>query len=149
MNATTKRDLTTKQRKFVHLVARENYSNAEAARRAGYSKDSSNVIASENLTKPYIEEEIESEKQRIARKTGITEEYFVERARELLERCMQAKPVVDHEGNPTGEWKFDSAGANGALEKIAKWLGAYAQDNKQRASNVALQIAQFLESQTE
>ena len=36
---------------------------------------------------------------------------------------MQEEPVYDKEGNPTGEYRFDSAGAIGALRILAKFLG--------------------------
>jgi hypothetical protein len=39
---------------------------------------------------------------------------------EVFERCMQHKPVLDKEGNPTGEYRFDAAGVNRALEQIGK-----------------------------
>jgi hypothetical protein len=39
---------------------------------------------------------------------------------EVFERCMQHKPVLDKDGNPTGEYRFDSAGAARALELMGK-----------------------------
>jgi hypothetical protein len=38
---------------------------------------------------------------------------------------MQAEAITDREGNPTGEWRFDSAGANKAVESIGKYLGMF------------------------
>jgi hypothetical protein len=36
---------------------------------------------------------------------------------------MQEEPVYDKNGNPTGEYRFDSAGAVSALRILAKFLG--------------------------
>ncbi|NLF97539.1 MAG: hypothetical protein GX569_12425 [Candidatus Riflebacteria bacterium] len=33
------------------------------------------------------------------------------------------EPIYDKEGNPIGEYRFDSAGAIGALRILAKFLG--------------------------
>ena len=35
---------------------------------------------------------------------------------------MQAEPVLDRKGNPTGEYVFDSTGANKANEFLGKYL---------------------------
>lgn len=40
-------------------------------------------------------------------------------------RCQQGEPVVDHDGKPTGEWKFDSAGSNRAFELIGRTMGMF------------------------
>jgi len=146
------RPLTRKQKKFVELYAQNpGISNTKIAIQAGYKANSLAVrnVASENLAKPGIITAIETERERIMAKTGVTQAYFVDQVKGLLERCTQAEPVRDAKGEATGEWRFDSAGANGALEKIAKWLGAYEIDNRQKAGSVSLQIATFLEGQTE
>lgn len=44
---------------------------------------------------------------------------------EMVERCMQAVPVKDNEGRPTGEWKFDSKEANNALKALELFREAY------------------------
>ena len=57
---------------------------------------------------------------------------------EVKNRCMQANPVLDKEGNETGIWKFDSNGANKALDMLAKHVGFYETDNKQKAFNISV-----------
>lgn len=54
-----------------------------------------------------------------------------------MQRCMQAKPVTfmgrqvkDEEGNNL--WKFDSQGANKALDMLMKHTGGYNADNQQK-----------------
>jgi phage terminase small subunit len=43
----------------------------------------------------------------------------------VVEHAMDAVPVLDMKGNPTGMWRFDSTGANKALELIGKHLGMF------------------------
>jgi hypothetical protein len=49
---------------------------------------------------------------------------------EIKDRCMQRTPILDEEGNLTGEWRFDSAGATRACDMLAKHLGLYAPESK-------------------
>jgi hypothetical protein len=39
---------------------------------------------------------------------------------------MQAEPVRDKDGNPTGEYRYDGAVANKALELLGRHLGMFA-----------------------
>ena len=49
----------------------------------------------------------------------------------VAERCMQDEPVRDKEGNPTGEYGFDSAGAIKALNLIGLEVGMFKRDPAQ------------------
>jgi phage terminase small subunit len=63
---------------------------------------------------------------KISKQSGLSAEWVRRQLREVVERCMQAKPVMKKVGNTyveTGEWEFDSGGANKALEILAKHLG--------------------------
>ena len=44
---------------------------------------------------------------------------------EIKERCMQATPVTDRKGNPTGTWNFNATAALKAIENLAKHIGFY------------------------
>jgi hypothetical protein len=68
--------------------------------------------------------EIKAEATRIAtEKAGIDKAWVVERLRSVVERCLQAEPVLNREGNQTGEFNFNAAGANKALELLGKEIG--------------------------
>lgn len=58
-------------------------------------------------------------------KTGLDREWVISRLMRVAERCMQAEPVLDRKGNPTGEYQFDSMGANAALRMLGDTLGMF------------------------
>lgn len=83
------------------------------------------VYVRELVRKDYIIEILEEKRAELAKmvaeKTGIDAAWVLKRQVEVLDRCMQKEPVmekVDGEWVPTGEWKFDAAGANKALRNI-------------------------------
>lgn len=55
----------------------------------------------------------------------LDEKWVLDRLRQIVDRCMQAEPVKDSKGEPTGEFKFDSSGANRALELIGKHFAMF------------------------
>lgn len=52
---------------------------------------------------------------------GITRLSVLQRLDRVADRCMQSEQVLDRQGKPTGEYQFDSAGANRALELLGKY----------------------------
>lgn len=58
----------------------------------------------------------------IAAKVGISAEYVLATTKDIVERCRQAVPVTDTEGNPTGEYRFDAANALKGCELLGKHL---------------------------
>ena len=66
--------------------------------------------------------------QRVIEAAAVNKGWVIDRLKKVVERCMQAEPVmkmVDGELQETGEYKFDSSGANKALELIGKELGMF------------------------
>jgi len=55
-------------------------------------------------------------------KSGLDREWVITRFMQVAERCMQAEPVRDREGNPTGEYTFNATGANQALSGLGDVL---------------------------
>jgi phage terminase small subunit len=45
--------------------------------------------------------------------------------KDVAKRCMQAEPVLDSKGTPTGEYTFQASGANRALELLGKEYGLF------------------------
>ena len=58
-------------------------------------------------------------------RAGLTKEWVITRLRENAERALQAIPVLDSEGAPTGEYRYEGSVANRALELLGKELGMF------------------------
>lgn len=116
--------LNARQQLFVaHYLKTTNAT--ESAKAAGYSEKTAKSIGSELLSKPDIKAAIEGKVKSIIERLDIGPDYILGSLRKIAERCMQAVPVEawDHEAKQmvkTGEWKFESAGANKALELLGK-----------------------------
>lgn len=124
-----KRKLTPKQEMFVkeYLV---DLNATQAAIRAGYSIKTADKIGSQLLGKTRVARAIEEAKQKRADKLELTAEWVLENLKNVAVRCQQAEPVMvfDYEEKKmveTGEYQFDSKGANRALELIGKHLGIF------------------------
>lgn len=108
-------ELTEKQRLFCFCYVK-NFNATTAAINAGYSKDTARVIGYENLTKPYIREEIERLKNIKRQSIMINEDDIVERymqiafadmtdfaefgTKEVLDLDSNGRQRVDDKGNP-------------------------------------------------
>lgn len=93
-----KKKLTKLQSLFVkeYLV---DLNCTQAAIRAGYSKDTAGSIGSENLTKPEIAKAVQEAMDKRAAKIEITSEKVLKIIVDTIERCQQARPVIDRFGN--------------------------------------------------
>ena len=58
-------------------------------------------------------------------KSGLDREWVISRYMQVVERCMQAQPVLDKEGNQVGEYTFNASGANQALRALGNVLGLF------------------------
>lgn len=58
-------------------------------------------------------------------KTGLDREWVLSRLMTVVERCMQAEPVLDKKGNETGIYEFDAMGANAALKMLGDTMGLF------------------------
>ena len=129
--------LNEKQKQFCEEYIID-LNGTQAAIRAGYSKKTARAIANELLTKLDIQEYICELKNKRSERVKYSQDELMRDILEVKHRCMQANPVLDKEGNETGVWKFDSNGANKALDMLAKHVGFYETDNKQKAFNISV-----------
>lgn len=129
--------MTSQQKQFAdeYLI---DLNGTKAAIRAGYDPNSARSYASQLLSNEDIAAYISKKQQAISDKLNWTYERLVQSFGDVHSRCMQGEPVLDFEGNPTGEWKFEPAAALKALENIGKHVGFYAADNKQKKTSIAL-----------
>lgn len=97
----------------------------QAAIRAGYSEKSARAVASRLLTDANISTAVEQAKAARAEKTGISQDYVLDVINQTIQRCLQAEPVRDKEGNPTGEYKFDASAVLKGAELLGRHLGTW------------------------
>ena len=117
--------LTAKQQRFCeeYLI---DLNATQAAIRAGYSGRTAYRTGCDNLMKPQIAEVIQKRIGERSERTKVDADYVLTSIKEVVERCMQASPVmVRGKGGKmveSGEYCFDSSGANRALELLGKHL---------------------------
>ncbi len=113
------RKLTPKQQKAVDQLLLDP-SLKRCAEVTGLSYD----YVRELHTKTHILEILEERRQKVSEKAEIDAAWVLEEQRRVYERCMQVEPVMARGPGgkmiETGEFKFDAAGANRALEQIGK-----------------------------
>lgn len=129
-------ELNDKQRRFCeeYLI---DLNATQAAIRAGYSENSAKQIGSENLSKPDLQEYIQKLQDERSERLKTSSDWVLRRFRDISDRCMQVEPVMifDAENGvyvESGEYKFDSSGANKATEMIGKHIGFFEKDNSQK-----------------
>ena len=126
--------LTAKQQQFIaeYLI---DLNASAAAVRAGYAKKSAEVEGHRLLRNANIAAEIASKRLERCKRTQITADYVLSKLQEVAERCMQGEAVCDKEGDPTGEWRFDSSGANKSLELLGKHLKLFTDKTELTGAN--------------
>tara|TARA_R100000541_G_scaffold22512_1_gene32441 strand:- start:1092 stop:1577 length:486 start_codon:yes stop_codon:yes gene_type:complete len=73
----------------------------------------------EILGYPKVVAFLDSVRQEAAKTVNLDAAWVLESAKKVFDRCMQEEEVL-HRGEPTGEFKFEAAGANKALELIGR-----------------------------
>ena len=102
----------------------------QAAIRAGYSEKTAGVQASRLLANDNIRARIEELKKTRADRLNLDAYWVLKRLMDISDRAMQAEPVmefdyVEQRLVPSGEYQFDSSGANKSTELIGKHLGMF------------------------
>ncbi len=113
--------LTPKQQRFVAEYLLD--LNATAAyKRAGYASkgNAAEVSACQLLSNPKVAKAVQSAMNKRSDELDIDAKYVLSTIKETIERCRQAVPVRNADGD-TGEYKFDST----AVLKGAELLGRH------------------------
>lgn len=110
------------------------FNGTRAAIAAGYAEKSARVTASQLLTKPNISAEITRLVNDRSERLGITADYVLGTIQETVERCKQGEAVLDKEGNPTGEWRYDAFAVLKGCELLGKHLELFTEKVKHGGS---------------
>lgn len=116
--------LNHKQQKFAYEYLID-LNATQAAIRAGYSPRTAKQIGQRLMKSTKVSsiiEELQSEK---CRAIGLKADDVISNLQEIVRRCMQSEPVRDKNGNLTGEYRFNAAGALRGLELLGKHLGLF------------------------
>lgn len=147
--------LTSKQERFC-LEYAVSLNATQAAIKAGYSEKTAGATGHENLKKPEIAQRIGELTAKTCEKLEIDAEWVLRSAKRVYDRCMQEEPILSRDGSPvvvsteSGElaaaYKFDSTGANKALDLIGKhvkvkaWDKAEVEDQEAQSLNITFEV---------
>lgn len=100
-----------------------------AAIAAGYSKSMARSKAyqwvSNGKVKPHVFDAIKRRILDRQKRVEISQDYVLATIQATIERCMQAEPVFDREGNPTGEYTFNATAVLKGAELLGRHLGTW------------------------
>jgi len=115
------RELTPKQDMFVreYLV---DLNATQAAIRAGYSAKTANEQASRLLANVNIASAVQAGMDKRAADVDLNATYVLKGIMRVIDRCEQAEPVYDKDGEPTGEYTFQAGPALKGYELLGKHL---------------------------
>jgi|SRR5271166_807159 len=113
--------LTFKQKNFC-IEYLKDQNGLQAAIRAGYSPKGAEVTASRLLRVAKVQEYLTRRQERVAQRAEITAEYVLNTIRETVERCKQAEPVRNSDGEETGMFFFQHQGVLKGCELLGKHL---------------------------
>jgi phage terminase small subunit len=106
------------------------YIGTQAAIRAGYSKKTAHVQASELLKNPKVLARIRELQKEQTERLAITSDWVVQQLVDVVKKSKEPEPVMKWDADKkqiveSGEYTFDSKGATKALELLGKHLGMY------------------------
>lgn len=102
----------------------------------GYSPNYARALGLKLYDNVRVKAAIDKIRANVSQETGITITWVVNNLKKVAERCLNASPVLDCNGNENGEWQFDSGGANRALQLLGMHVGAFEADNAQKKPDV-------------
>lgn len=106
----------------------------ESAIYAGFSENTAKQQGWQLLQREDVQDYLAKLRAEEAENAGVSRKWIVERFKDISDRCVQAEPVmikVDGQWVESGEYQFDSSGANKATEMLGKIIGIFEKDNDQ------------------
>ncbi len=132
-----KHRLNTKQCIFV-LAVLEGANNTEAARRANYKHP--RKAGCRLLTNVDVAAAIEQGRFDIALRAEVTQDWLVERSKEILRRALTPVRALDRYGKPTGPEMRQLGAANTAIFNLAKLTGFWVDKRAEAPANLAEEL---------
>lgn len=124
--------LTPAEARFVEQWLADGKTNGAAAYQKLYPKANSNTASREakrildrTKVQAYLAKIEERAQAIVVKKVAIDRAWVLDRLVEISDRCMQAVPMLDDDGKPTGMYTFQANGANRATELIGKEFGMF------------------------
>jgi phage terminase small subunit len=114
----------------------KHFNATKAAIAVGYKESSARQQACMILAQDEVALYVEDRLRAISKEAEVDATWIRKRFKTISDRCMQEVPVMIHDGEQwveSGEYKFDSAGANKATESLGKIIGVFEKDNQQKA----------------
>lgn len=116
---------------FAQQIAKGS-SQRDAYKAAGY-KVKSDAAADANASRLLSTDKVSARvrelqefiSERTVEKSAVSKAWVIAKLVENVERAMQGEAVLDAQGTPTGEWKYNGNVANRALELIGKEQGMF------------------------
>lgn len=141
--------LNARQQLFVAYYLKHK-SATQAAKDAGYSHESAHAIGPKLLEHVGVKAEIDKGIRSLTEMLGIGPEYVLGSLKAVAERCQQGTPVeewdpIAKEMVKTGEWKFEHAGANKALELIGKYQKLFTEKIEVEETGISTLIVGLLD----
>lgn len=127
-------ELTDKQQRFVaeYLI---DLNATQAAIRAGYSEKTAQEQGSRLLSNVMVAAAIQAAKDARSERTQVDADYVLRTIVDTIERCKQAEPVRDREGEATGEYKFDASAVLKGAELLGKHLKMFTDKTELTGAN--------------
>jgi phage terminase small subunit len=116
--------MNAKRQRFVEEYLKD-LNAKQAAIRAGYSPKTAEVNGPRLLSFAEVQAAVEVAKAERAKRMQIDADWVIRKLVKNFRRAMQESEVLDRDGKPTGEFRYEGAVANRALELIGKHFGAF------------------------
>ena len=132
--------------RFAQEVAK-GASAAAAYHAAGYRRNRHN--ARRLITKEHVAARVAELQRAAAEHASLDRAWVLARLRENVERAMTAEPVRDRNGDPTGEFTYQGAVANKALELIGKDIGMFVDRAESTSTHYVIQAEREIDDPQE
>lgn len=110
----------------------------QAAIRAGYSEKTARQMACKMLTKAYIAEHIAKLNKERIKRVQVDADWVLTASKQLYDKCMEAEPLTDQDGNEIGFAKFNPSGAAKAIELVGRHVSIKAFEDQTKGASEEL-----------